>query len=53
MSSRIKIKYEPRVEEAITEIEALLQADYQMSKRIMGLLLLQGDAEILKFVQQV
>ena len=49
---RIEVRYDPRVEEALKGIGALLQGDYQMSKRIMGLLLLQGDSEILKIVKE-
>ena len=52
MASRIEVCYDPRVEEALTEIVALLNGDYQMSKRIMALLLLQGDAEILEIVEE-
>jgi ferrous iron transport protein B len=52
MSPRIEVSYDPRVEEAITEIGALLQSDYQISKRIISLLLLQGDTEILENVKE-
>jgi ferrous iron transport protein B len=51
MSRQIEVSYDPRVEEALMEIGALLQGDYQMSKRIMALLLLQGDTEILDIVK--
>jgi ferrous iron transport protein B len=51
MSTRIEVSYDPRVEGALTEIGALLHGDYQMSKRIIALLLLQGDTEILDIVK--
>jgi ferrous iron transport protein B len=51
MSTRIEGNYDPRVEKALTEIGALLHGDYQMSKRIIALLLLQEDTEILDIVE--
>ncbi len=49
--SRIEVKYDPRVEEALAEIGALLHGDYQISKRIIALLLLQEDEELLGLVK--
>jgi ferrous iron transport protein B len=49
--SRIEISYDSRVEEALSEIVGILRGDYQMSKRIIALLLLQGDTEILGIVK--
>jgi ferrous iron transport protein B len=51
MSTRIEVSYDPRVEEALTGLGALLRGDYRMSKRIIALLLLQEDAEILDIVK--
>lgn len=41
-----KTKYDDLIEDALTKMEALLKAPYLLSKRAMGLLLLQGDPEI-------
>ncbi|MEE8354613.1 MAG: ferrous iron transporter B, partial [Candidatus Bathyarchaeia archaeon] len=49
--SRIEVKYDPRVEEALAEIGALLHGDYRISKRIIALLLIQEDEEILGLVK--
>jgi len=49
--SRIEVSYDPRVEEALKEISVHLSGDYQMSKRIIALLLLQEDTEILDLVK--
>lgn len=58
MSERVhkKIKYDDPVrlsiEIAVEQIEALLEGDYALSKRAMGLLLLQRDEQIESLVRQ-
>ncbi|MFN4180727.1 MAG: nucleoside recognition domain-containing protein [Armatimonadota bacterium] len=46
------VKYDPKLEEAITQIEEHLNGDYGLSKRAIALLLLQGDEEILDLVKE-
>lgn len=46
MSTALTLHYEPPVEEAAREIEARLTGDYQLSRRAVALLLLQGDADL-------
>jgi ferrous iron transport protein B len=43
-TSRVKIQYPERIEEAISRIEALLEGEYRISRRSLALLLLQEDA---------
>ncbi len=52
MNSRIlTIDYKPAIESALEHIEECLQSDYQISKRVIGLLLLQNDPEIHELVK--
>ncbi|MDP6048401.1 MAG: ferrous iron transporter B [Candidatus Bathyarchaeota archaeon] len=51
MSNKIEITYDPRVEKALKEIGSLLHGDYQLSKRIISLLLLQNDTDIKDLVK--
>jgi len=46
------VKYDKFVEEALINIENLLNAHYNISKRTVSLLLLQGDTEIEKLVRE-
>jgi ferrous iron transport protein B len=41
-----QIHYDQSIEAALDKLEALLQGDYALSKRAIGLFLLQGDAEV-------
>jgi len=51
MSPRIEVSYDPRIEDAIARIGTLLETDYRLSKRIIALLLLQEDTEIMEIVE--
>ena len=42
----MSLRYDDFIESALAAIEPLLKADYLLSKRAVGLLLLQGDSEI-------
>lgn len=46
------LRYDPRLEEALANIEKRLQADYSVSKRTIALFLLQGDSEIEMLVKE-
>lgn len=46
------VKYDPKLEEAVTQIVRLLRDDYGLSKRAIALLLLQGDEEIMALVEE-
>lgn len=46
------VKYDQKLEEAITQIAGQLSGDYGLSKRAIALLLLQGDEEILSLVKE-
>ena len=46
------VKYDEVLESALTKISALLGDNYDVSKRTIGLLLLQGDAQIEKQVRE-
>jgi ferrous iron transport protein B len=43
--------YHPVIDAAIQKIEPYLTGDYQLSRRVIALLLLQGDTEVLSLVQ--
>ena len=45
-------QYDSRIENALTRIEELLKHDYHVSRRMVGLLLLQNDREIETLVQK-
>ncbi len=45
-----EVRYHPHIESALKDISGLLTADYLLSKRTIGLLLLQDDHEISKLV---
>lgn len=47
----VKLLYDEPLESALTKIESHLAGDYQVSKRLIALLLLQGDPEIERQVQ--
>ncbi len=52
MSSKIlTVEYETDIESALDRMEEYLQNDYQISKRTIGLMLLQNDAEIHELVK--
>ncbi|MFC1715768.1 nucleoside recognition domain-containing protein [Candidatus Poribacteria bacterium] len=44
-ASPTKIEYDDKIESALEEIEGHLRGDYKISKRMMGLLLLQDDQD--------
>jgi ferrous iron transport protein B len=46
------VRYDPSVEAAVRDIQALLSGRYPISTRAVALLLLQGDEEILSMVRQ-
>ena len=45
------LQYDEPIERALTGIEKLLKARYTFSKRMIALLLLQEEAEIIKMAQ--
>jgi ferrous iron transport protein B len=47
-----KLSYNRDIESALTKIKLLLREDYMLSKRAIGLLLLQDDHEIEEFVKK-
>ena len=47
-----QFKYDDFLESALAEIAGLLKGNYGISKRIIGLLLLQGDLEIERLVRE-
>jgi ferrous iron transport protein B len=47
-----KIGYEDPIELYISKIEALLEAEYKISKRALSLLLLQEDKDMLELIQK-
>ncbi|HEY3291109.1 MAG TPA: ferrous iron transport protein B, partial [Anaerolineae bacterium] len=49
---RVTVKYHEAIEHALAEIEPLLDGSYRLSKRAIGLLLLQGDSEVLALVNE-
>jgi len=52
MSVLLTEKYEETLESALEKIEEHLHSDYQVSKRMIGLMLLQGDWEIHDLVKE-
>ncbi|MFQ5761999.1 MAG: ferrous iron transport protein B, partial [Candidatus Bathyarchaeia archaeon] len=52
-SGSVLVKYDDPIESALSGVISVLKADYAISKRTVGLLLLQGDREISKLVQQL
>ena len=48
----MSLRYDDFIESALAAIESLLKADYLLSKRAVGLLLLQGDSEIERQVKE-
>jgi len=46
------MKYDDNIESALTQIAVRLHGDYRLSKRMIGLLLLQDDAEIHNVVRE-
>ncbi len=46
------VHYHPVIERALGQIEARVDGTYQMSRRAIALLLLQGDAEVLALVRE-
>jgi len=42
----IRMKYGEEIEEAISQVESLLEGEYEIPKRVVALLLLQDDAEL-------
>lgn len=52
MSSKVlTVDYESAIESALEHIEEYLQSNYQVSKRMIGLMLLQNDTEIHELVK--
>ncbi len=51
-TSQTTIRYHPIIEDALTEIEVLLKGEYQMNRRMIALLLLQDDAEMISLVRE-
>lgn len=49
---RATVQYHEAIERALKEIESLLHGAYQLSKRVIGLLLLQDDTEVLALVSE-
>jgi ferrous iron transport protein B len=47
-----RVSYHGVIEEALAEMEALLSDTYQMTRRMIALLLLQGDAEVTSLVRK-
>ncbi len=47
-----QFKYDDFLESALARIAGLLKGSYGISKRIIGLLLLQGDLEIERLVRE-
>ncbi|MEW6743372.1 MAG: nucleoside recognition domain-containing protein [Planctomycetota bacterium] len=47
----LEIRYEPAIEQALGRIESLLQGRYPVSRRTLGLLLLENDLEIVDLVR--
>lgn len=47
------IRYQPQIETALKQIESLLNGKYQISKRAIGLLLLQNDSGVTDLVKSV
>ena len=45
-------EYDEKIESALEQIEGHLHGDYQISKRVIGLLLLQDDGEIHELVKE-
>ncbi|HGE71796.1 TPA: ferrous iron transporter B [Candidatus Poribacteria bacterium] len=45
-------KYDEAIESALEQIEGHLHSDYRISKRMIGLMLLQNDAEIHRLVKE-
>jgi ferrous iron transport protein B len=52
MTTAAPVRYDPAVERALSQLDRVLHADYRLSRRAVGLLLLQGDAEIEALVRQ-
>lgn len=50
-TNALRIKYHAYIESSLETIISLLQSDYQLSKRAIGLLLLQEDQEITNLIQ--
>ena len=44
-ANALQFKYDKFLESALAKIEGLLTGDYSISKRAIGLLLLQGDSQ--------
>jgi len=51
-TSQIRVNYHVVIEEALTEMEALLGDSYRMTRRMIALLLLQDDAEVASLVRE-
>lgn len=51
-TSVIRLKYDESIESALNQIGELLTGDYAVSKRTVGLLLLQGDAQMERQVRK-
>lgn len=47
-----KLKYDESLETALAKIESLLKGNYELSKRSISLLLIQGDSQIEKMVKE-
>ena len=47
------VRYQPQIETALKQIESLLNGEYQISKRAIGLLLLQQDSGVTDLVKSV
>lgn len=51
-TGKVPLHYAPAVEEAIDGIQSLLQSDYNLGRRAVALLLLQGDEETTSTVRE-
>lgn len=52
MDINLPIKYDEKIENALKQIECHLYSDYRVSKRMIGLLLLQNDQDIHELVKK-
>ncbi len=51
-AAAVPVRYDPSVEAAVRDIQALLRGRYPLSTRAVALLLLQGDEEVLSMVRR-
>ena len=51
-ASNAPLQYDSHIESALNKIEGMLKGEYDLSKRMIGLLLMQDDADIEKLVKR-